>query len=239
MRCRVLTSMALALTGAGSARAEATIVTDPTFFDRVPHALIDFETFGDGTPVVLPEGGVDIRFGDEYIPQGLLLGLADYLYGNPSNIDELEAAHMAVGSGDILMGFERQGASDPPAMAFTNGPARSFGFAFVRNTARDTAMTLTLIDVQGELITFFTQDDFVTLGQVGDLEYGFAWMTSDTPFRSVVFNANTFNGVFFDDIRFGAIPSPGTGVVVVAGLVAAHRHRRALAPMRTIKREPV
>jgi len=238
MRCRVLTSMALALTGAGSARAEATIVTDPTFFDRVPHALIDFETFGDGSPVSLPEGGVDARFGHEYTDLGIRLSLASYLYGNPAPSD-LETAHMAIGSGDILMGFERQGASDPPAMAFTNGPARSFGFAFVRNTARDTAMTLTLIDVQGELITFFTQDDFVTLGQVGDLEYGFAWMTSDTPFRSVVFNANTFNGVFFDDIRFGASPSPGTGVVVVAGLVAAHRHRRALAPMRTIKQEPV
>jgi len=211
-----------------AATGEATIVTDPTFFDRVPHALIDFETFGDGSPVSLPEGGVDIRFGNEYAQQGIISGLADYLYGNPAPSD-LETAHMAVGSGDILMGFERQGGTAPPSIGFTSAVGltqRSFGFAFVRNTTRDTALTLTLRDADAEVIAAFTQDQFVTLGQVGDLEYGFAWVTSDTPIREILFQAGTFSGVFFDDIRFSAIPSPGTGVVVVAGVLAAHRRRR-------------
>jgi len=235
----ITVAIGMAAAPAPSARADARIVTDQTFFDRIPHVFLDFETRGDGTPWNLDDTEAFVSLGDEYLPQGILLGGAAYLFGNPPPSD-LNDALAAVGTPDVLMGIDPNTSNSTPTIAFSRdfgNLGRSFGFAFIRNTALDSALTLTLVDEQEQVLASFTQDDFLTLGQVGDFEYGLAWMTSDTPFRGVIFSSNNFDGLFFDDLRFSRVPAPGgTALSACAGLMATRR-RRAPATMRTVNQE--
>jgi len=224
----ITVALGMAAAPAPSARADARIVTDQTFFDRIPHVFIDFETRGDGTPWNLDDTEAFVSLGDEYLPQGILLGGAAYLFGNPPPSD-LNDALAAVGTPDVLMGIDPNGPVSDPVFFFSRDfgdTARSFGLAFIRDTTRDTAMTMTLMDSDAQIIAQFTQGDYLTLGQVGDLEYGLAWVTSSTPIREVILRSNEFNGLFFDDLRFSRIPAPGGTALLTLGLGAVLRRRR-------------
>jgi len=226
-RTTVLFGGAACFIGANTAAGSARIVTDQTFFDRIPHVFLDFETRGDGTPWNLDDTEAFVSLGDEYSAQGIRLGAAAYLFGNPPPSD-LNDALAAVGTPNVLIGVDPDGPGVTPSFVFSSdfGNGQSFGFAFIRNTALDSALTLTLVDDQSQAIASFGQEDFLTLGRFGDFEYGLAWMTSDAPFRAILMESNNFNGLFFDDLRFSRVPAPGGTALLTLGLGAVLRRRR-------------
>jgi len=212
-----------ALVVCAPARAGGFIISDPAFFDAIPHTLIDFETRQDGTPLEIPEGDALSMANDAYNTLGVLI------FGRPAWVNF---------TSDDIEAIQEQHASPKNSLAlFAVSPGDFVGLDFVPNI-RSWGLFITLdvsverprprfeiLDPLGEFVTDISFEGDLVQGRVGDIEYGFVGYTSDEPFGTILFE--NYTRPAFDDLRFSAIPAPGGGAAfALLGLGALTRRRR-------------
>jgi len=223
MRAAIVTTLVAGSTlTCAPAIAGGRVLDDASFFDRVPHTLIDFETRQDGTPLEIPEGEVLSMANDAYNTLGVLI------FGAPAWINF---------TSDDLEAIQEQHASPKNSLAlFAVSPGDAVGMN-LRPDTRSWGIFITLdVSVErprptfhfgrsGEVFQTVVFEGDLVQGRLGDIEYGFLGWTDDTPFSAVLFE--NYTRPAFDDLRFSAIPAPGAGAAfALLGLGALTRRRR-------------
>jgi len=223
-RTTQIAALAPALLAGAQARADGMVITDPTFFDAIPHTLIDFETRHDGTPVDLPEGSIlSMNFGEFST-----LGVA--IFGDPNWVnftsDDLETVQGTYTTLDNSLAMLPVSPGSPVGIAFLKSfPVRSFGI-FVMMDVSEPRPRPTFHFSRNEMVfeTLVFEGDLVQ-GRIGDIEFGFVGFMDDEPFAAVLLE--NFTRPAFDDLRFSAFPAPGAGAAFgLLALGAGLRRRR-------------
>lgn len=224
---RVVVISALAF----SVRAEAVVITDPSFFDGMNAITIGFETFP-GSGDIIPHNTL---LTDQYSTLGVLFSSED----EPSAFETTDPGDVAgrfeapwrilaaVGgggaptsglryaSGDAFLGLQT---SDLRIDFLT--PVDAFGFFLIDNDFTD--VRIRAFDAAGGLL------EMLIAPQVS--EGGVSYQGISVPTISyVIIDGNrgvSLNSSFIDELSFTPIPAPGAlGLFVVAGVVH-HRRRR-------------
>jgi len=223
-RTERLGSLALTLLAGAHSHAAGMVITDPAFFDAIPHTLIDFETRSDGTPVDLAEGSrQSMRFG-EYSPLGVAI------FGDPNWVnftsDDLEAVQGAYASLDNALALGAVSPGSPVGIGFlTTGTVRAFSIFIMMSVSTPTPRPEFDIFSGDTFFTTIVFDESLVQGRVGDIEFGFVGYASEEPFDAVIMR--NYTRPAFDDLRFSAIPAPGAGAAFgLLGLGALARRRR-------------
>jgi len=199
------------------------VITDPAFFDAIPHTLIDFETRHDGTPVDLPEGSIlSMNFGEFST-----LGVA--IFGDPNWVnftsDDLETVQGTYATLDNSLAMLPVFPGDPVGLAFlTTGTVRAFSIFVMMDVSEPRPRPEFDIFSGDTFFTKLTFDESLVQGRVGDIEFGFVGYTSDEPFDAVVMH--NFTRPAFDDLRFSAFPAPGAGAAFALTALGAGLRRR-------------
>jgi len=223
MRVPLFAAAVLALCAGVRARADGMVITDPTFFDAIPHTLIDFEALPDGTPVDLEEGSRKGMNGDEFNTEGLLI------FGDPNFVnftsDDLETIQAAHATPDNSLAMLPVFPGDPVGLAFlTTGTVRAFSIFVMMDVSEPRPRPEFDIFSGDTFFTKLTFDESLVQGRVGDIEFGFVGYTSDEPFDAVVMH--NFTRPAFDDLRFSAFPAPGAGAAFALTALGAGLRRR-------------
>jgi hypothetical protein len=230
----------------GACAHAAFVIDDRAYFAGIEHTMLDFETNGDGAPVVLPDLGSQYFRKDEYAGAGVRFedGVAwsrfrapsfgSQLFPNGGVGDALDAVGSwptAIGSAESTWGID----FTTEVHAVGIGVVQS-GFPGIPDPILTT--TLTAFGADGsELGVVRLWDRFID-GGFGDAylggafgeeyrqySFGFLGLVSETPIARVEFSWAAFS--IFDDLHFSAIPAPGAGVTLgVVGLLGVGRWRR-------------
>ena len=202
-------------TAASSASAQ--VIADRSFFDTLPSTLIDFETRGDGTPVVLRPGDSETLPAGEYAAQGVTFNM-DIEWVNDAGVD-FSAAQAIGGSPDI-------GIPDLPDdfTMFFDAPVRAFGFWVVNNRTRSIDPRFEAFDASGASLGIAVFNGSLIDGITGIAEYGFMGIASPgAPIASVRI---TKDATMFDDLVFTTVPAPASTTAIILGVLSGIRRRR-------------
>jgi len=221
-RTTQIAALAPALLAGAQARADGMVITDPTFFDAIPHTLIDFETRHDGTPVDLPEGSIlSMNFGEFST-----LGVA--IFGDPNWVnftsDDLETVQGTYATLDNSLAM---GAVSPGSPVGLNlfPRVRSFGVFIMMDVSTPTLRPIFHISRDETVIQSIVFEGDLVQGRVGDIEFGFLGFFDEEPFGAILME--NFTRPAFDDLRFSAFPAPGAGAAFgLLALGAGLRRRR-------------
>jgi len=211
-----------ALAVCAPARAGGFIISDPAFFDAIPHTLIDFETRQDGTPVIVDEGKATSMANDAYNTLGVLI------FGAPAWVnftsDDIEAIQEQHASPKNSLALFAVSPGDPVGIGFVP-PVRSWGLFITMDVSVERPRPVFNVFSGDTFRTSITFEGDLVQGRLGDIEYGFVGYTSDEPFDAIVME--NFTRPAYDDLRFSAIPAPGAGAAfALLGLGALTRRRR-------------
>ena len=239
---------AVFLSASQSAHAAISVIDDPSFFQNINHTLIDFETFGDGTPILLPHlGFASITNEDEYLSQGIRFDLTKPVawadtatptccsttFPNGSFGD----AAAAVGAGEVVVG---QASNELGFSIIFVQPVYSFGMHVVTTQQfGDLSIDPTILayDSSGNLLGEISLTGNLVDGAFGPLlddgttqeflnQYGFLGLWSDTPIARIEGDLR-FQPAVFDNLHFSTDPIPAPGVMTLAlPMVGACARRR-------------
>ncbi|HKQ49497.1 MAG TPA: thrombospondin type 3 repeat-containing protein [Phycisphaerae bacterium] len=184
--------------GAGSAHAAP--ITDPSYFNSIPHTHLTFEQNGAGVPFA-PILSSQTLPSAEYAAQGV-----SFLPSTRLTRDSDSCFRFVQ---DFAGGSTPYGlvASQTQTMVF-NPPVSAFGCVFVAIAFQNA--TFTAKDINGAVIeTAMFTGPFIDGTGCGFLEYGFIGITSTTPIASV--DVAAFSGVM-DNLRFALLDADTDGV---------------------------
>jgi hypothetical protein len=221
-------------------RAAVTVIDDPSFFQNINHTLIDFEIFGDGTPILLPfKGFASITNEDEYLSQGIRFDLTRPIgWGDTATPGDgsVGSAADAFGAGEVFVG---PASNDLGFRIEFTQPIFSFGMhALTTQQFSDLSIDPTIlaydaddnllgeISLGGDLVDGafgVLIDDGVLQEQIN--QFGFLGLWSDTPIARIEGDAR-FRHAAFDNLHFSTNPIPAPGVMGLALPVALASIRR-------------
>ena len=231
----VITLLALMLPLSGP--ASASIIDDKSDFVG-DFTVIDFETWADGTPLVLDEGDLIEIADDEYADLGVTITSSVNIWGNErafvgnDRSPQSDAAQALVGSlpnklfhatGVGSIRFDFQVSVNAIGMAAQN---RTDGALLSLQVYDENDSLIELVAFNGIVVdgTLLGSD----YGNAWDLEYGFFGFFS--PSATISYGVVTVERGSIDDLHFGVIPEPTTlAFLVLAGLVIVRTRRRRLA----------
>jgi hypothetical protein len=204
--------------------AQASSITDPSFFNSIPTTLINFETDGAGNPITLIQGQRQSMPSDAYAPQGVLFSGTNMSWVNDGNA-AFDAAQSIGGS---PVNSIPSSLCNQFTMTFTV-PVQAFGFFVANNrTADPTGPTFVARDSQGNVLDTaawapkFIDGTITSPNTTAD--YGFMGIVSTTSIASVTV---TKQSAILDDLRFSPVPAPGALALSAAGALVMLRRRRA------------
>jgi len=203
------------------------VIDDRSFFDNIPHTLIDFETRGDGSAWGVPPGNIIRVAPDEYAPLGARItqsiGPVHYTIARTFDTgvgrDLLEVAgsvsHYLVDF--AIDGFVR--------IEFTTN-VNAFGLATIRSLASDSGPIIKdVFDTQGALVdtaSFLPSlVDGIILGMDptssnDDYEHGFFGVYSpEFMIGSILIREDR---ALFDDLHFAVVPEPCSALLLLIGM---------------------
>ncbi|MCE7975416.1 MAG: hypothetical protein DYG92_14005 [Leptolyngbya sp. PLA1] len=202
--------------------AGAAIIDSSSYFTSLPHTLIDFELDANGDPLGLIDGESLEMPLTAYSTQGVTFTQQARWVNDGS--PAFDAAQLIGGSWDhsIPSAFVN-------SFAFTfDVPVRAFGFWVVNNQNLDPdGPVFRAYDAQNQLIeqvqfTGTVVDSTITDG-VTVAGYGFMGIEADRDIARVEVQKRA---AIFDDLRFSAVPAPGTAALGgLAGLLLSRRRR--------------
>jgi len=227
------------------------VIDDRSFFDRIDHTFLDFETRDDGSPLDLPFLGGELFSPTEYNNFGVNFKSNDShasgiawsnfpppTFGGPVNAEGTIGDSLdAVGSWPTAIG----GGKDW-TVTFSV-PVHAIGISVVQGVwagppiEKQHQTKMTAFDREGNVLgeVFFWGDlvdgGFGGIwkdGAFGDQflknPFGFLGVFSpDTPIARVRF---TTPGAIFDDLHFSALPAPGPGATLALTTLGAGVRRR-------------
>ena len=247
MKIRIRAQAAVALTICTDASG-AFVINDRSFVDAINHAVLDFESRGDGTALNLFPGQSVLIPSDEYA-SAVIRFKTPFAWGhigappsdNPDFTGGASEAVDAAGSWPTIIG----GAGDAWTIEFTK-PTLAFGAAVVQlgfadssAPSEDVTTTIDAFSASGELLGSVTLwIDTVdggfggpyAGGRYGDewseFSYGFVGLAADEPIARIELR-NVFNSIL-DDFHISEVPSPGTtsAFALLSVSVLARRRRR-------------
>jgi len=201
------------------------IITDKSFFNGLPNTLIDFETRGNGTPLVLIDGQTMSLPTSEYSAQGALFS---------SGVNWVNDGTPAFNAAQNLAGLGPNAVPSTAINTFTitfTGTVRSFAVWIANNFMVDAnGPSITARDGSNQIIrteSFGNQtggSPFVD-GRVSVADYGYIGIWSQTPIASVTITKNT---AIVDNLCFSSeVPAPGVVALpaIGAALFATRRRR--------------
>ena len=202
------------------------VIGEKSFFDFVPHTLIDFETRADGTDPFFGAGPTEIVHmpETEYAPFGFQFSEASDVGWIKVHRDGVQDVLASGGSPEIFAGV---GSGDEAVIEFLV-PVRAFGlFALSERLAFfpfPPPSGLRVFDTEGNLLDEFLLEGDLLDGQIGFFEFGFMGYASDVDIGRVEVVRNTVFGI--DDLFFSAVPAPGGAAVMALGALGAGRRRQ-------------
>lgn len=217
-----------ALAMAGSAGlAHAGLITDASFFNSVPTALINFETDGLGTPIVLAQGGTQQMPNGAYANVGVVfLGIA----GGPP-VYWVNDGAAAFDAAQALGGSLNNAIPSSLCNAFTitfSVNVKAFAFFVANNRTVDPlGPTFVARDSGGNILetaqwgAAFVDGTITAAGVTAD--YGIMGIFSATNIASVTI---TKQAAIMDDLRYSSVPAPGAVALGGAGVCVLVRRRR-------------
>jgi len=215
MRIRSPLTAAALMTIAATAPAQ-TPIYESSFFDALPHTLLDMETDGSGAPVTLINGASREMGPSEYQRFGVLFN-PTISWVNDQSMEFDQA--LAIG-GSLENGFAA-GNDDMFDIIFT-GEVHAFGAWVVSNRNLLPRPTFTAYDAAGNIIDEVVFDGRFVDGNISFAEYGFMGIASTTPIAKV---SVVKEAAMFDDLRYSIVPAPSAAALIALGLVAARRRR--------------
>ncbi|UCE61733.1 MAG: PEP-CTERM sorting domain-containing protein, partial [Phycisphaerales bacterium] len=218
----------------GTAIASPIIIDDKADFVG-DYTVIDFETYGDGTPLILREGGWIELPPQEYGSLGVIITSSENIFGNNRAIvgnslenPQSDLAHALSGS--------------PPNVIAVPQPNGFLRFDFetpvnavglnIRNWSEGDPVVFQVYGVASNLIESVQFDEQVIDGVVFgrdfgnsfDIHYGFAGLFSPEAMISHVVISE--DQTSFDDLYFGVIPEPATLLLLLGAVALVTRFRR-------------
>ncbi len=232
--------IAVILGAAGAAQAGAVqVISDRAQFVG-DFTVIDFETRGDGTPIVLDPGNVFHLNPAEYASAGVTidssgLGFPPFV-GTSASSAFSHAAHQLAGSSPNFLGHI---SLDNAFRLDFVVPVNAIGLATITNvnagpvllSAFDNAgRSIGIVAFDGHLVDGIVDGD--VFGSEDDLAYGFFGLYSPD---SLIYSVTVYKDrAGFDDLHFGIIPEPGAlltlALLTVAGWSARRGARRGVSP---------
>jgi hypothetical protein len=203
-------------------QASASIIDSASYFQSIPHTLINFELDEQGQPLDLIDGESRVMPLSAYAPQGVTF-LQPVRWVNDAS-PAFDAAQVIGGSPDhgIPSAFSGN-------FSFTfSVPVRAFGMWVVNNQGLDpVGPVFRAYDAQNVLIESVRFEGALIDGNVNDgstnATYGFMGLFADRDIARVEVEKVA---VLLDDLRFSPIPAPGAVGVLAAGALLALRRRR-------------
>ena len=231
-------SVALVAAGLLAVTAQAgpvQVIDDRSFFDNIPHTLIDFSTRGNGTawPPLTP--GQTFGFSEaEYTSSGVRISTA-------SNSPFVPRVARSPDSGAIPVALEQAGSAPFYISEFAadgylrfdfEEPIQAFGIAVLRTAGSNVGpVLLEAIDMNGAMLGMIPFEGDLVDGVVNgtpfggtfDIEYGFLGIQSPGISIATVFLYD--DSARYDDLHFSIIPEPATwlGIALFAVLCASRR----------------
>ncbi len=204
--------------------------------------VIDFETFADGTPIILEPGHGGSILPNFYASLGVWITAETVPVIFRGDFPQWLAAHEASGSG--LNAISDVGGSGFLRFDFAL-PVNAFGLAVMHVPDRG-AVSFAAFDAGDQLIQSV---DFVgnvvdgvvpgsKFGSPFDYEYGFLGLY--TPSREIAYGVVSQGSSSFDDLHYGIIPEPWTlalllGAIGAVGLTRVQRSARGMmSPIRRL-----
>lgn len=230
-------SVALVAAGLLAVTAQAgpvQVIDDRSFFNNIPHTLIDFETRGDGSAWGVPPGNIIRVAPDEYAPLGARItqSIGPVHYTIARTFDTgvgRELLEVAGSFPHYLVDFAIDGFV---RIEFTTN-VNAFGLATIRGLAATSGpVFLNAFDTDGLLLDAVAFDtpfvDGVMMGadpfsSDDDFEYGFFGVYSPgSAIGSILILEDESS---FDDLRFGVVPEPATwlGITLIAFLCGSRK----------------
>lgn len=202
--------------------ADAAIINDRTFFDSIPHTEINWESRGNGDPV-LNGSNIPLINGEtfpmpltEYAAQGITF-LDQVNWVNDGN-GSFDAAQLVGGGSPIL--------SIPSAnidffrIRF-DVPIRGFAFFVANNRVDDpTGPVIVAKDINGNVLETINWGPTFIDGSVGVADYGYFGLQTQALIRTIEISKQS---AILDNFIYAEIPSPGAAFALLltgAGLGA-------------------
>jgi hypothetical protein len=214
--------VAAGVLGFGASASHAAIIDSASFFQSIPHTLIDFETDGLGNPLSLIDGQSAVMPAAEYAAAGVTFVSAVRWVNDAS--PAFDAAQAIGGSPDHAIPSAFVG-----NFAFTfSVPVRAFGMWVINNDGADPAgPSFLAYDANNVLIESVQFQGALIDGNVNDgntvATYGYMGIHADRDIARVEVRKVAAT---FDDLRFSAVPAPGVaGLAGIAGLLGLRRRR--------------
>jgi hypothetical protein len=205
----------------------AGVISEASFFSSLSYTRIDFETYADGSPVVLGSGQTMTFYYDEYeTDYGVWF---DYEpYGYPQDISfandsdpNFDAAQSMGGSLQIAIPSPTE---DSFAVVFDD-PVRSVGFWVVNNSDFTTKPQFVARNSSGTVLETVTFEGSLIDGSIANAQYGFMGVYADEDIARLEI---TKDATLLDNLTFSPdVPEPVSLVLLtVGGLAALLRRRR-------------
>jgi hypothetical protein len=221
----VVTVLVAGMASAAASDAQASFITDPSFFNDYPSTLINFETDGMGQTISLIQGQTREMPVGEYASLGVTFtGSGSPVYWVNDGNGAFDVAQMIGGSPTISI---PSSLTNTFTLAFST-TVRAFGFFVVNNRGLDpSGPTFVVRDTAGNIIETAQFSPTFVDGTITSpnttADYGFMGVLTSVPIGSVTISKQA---AILDDLRFSAVPSPGTAVVAGVGALLISRRRR-------------
>jgi hypothetical protein len=215
----------LAIAAAG---LHAGVISDASFFNSLSYTRLQFETYADGSPVVLGSGQTMTFYYDEYEPNyGVLFDYEPYGYmqdisfSNDSD-PNFDSAQSIGGSLQIAIPGPSE---DSFAVVFDPSSVRSVGFWVVNNSNFSTKPQFVAKNSSGTVLETVTFEGSLIDGSIANAQYGFMgiYYADDYITRLEI----TKDSTLLDNLTFSPeVPEPVSLTLLAAGGLAALLRRR-------------
>jgi len=227
VQVRIATLLLIALHATSSS---ASPINDASYFATLPHVLIDFDTYADGTPLGFPNDTVTNMSPVQYLSKGVLISL-DFAWDSGAIPDF--AAARAIGGSPL---FDLMIFSQPhrPVVTFTNDVS-AFGFWVIADRSRSGLTRFDAYDAHQQLIETVSFGPTFIDGTIGIAQFGFMGIAAPGIHSVVVTSSSPSIGVYavFDNLTFTTVPEPSSpamcsSALFTMGLVACWLWRKRL-----------
>lgn len=195
--------------------SSASPINDASYFETLPHVLIDFDTYADGTPLGFPVDTVTTMSPVQYLSKGILLSY-DFRWDSSAHPDF--AAARAIGGSplfDLMIGSQ----PNQPVVTFTNDVS-AFGFWVIARQLRSGLTRFDAYDAHQQLIESVSFGPTFVDGTIGIAQFGFMGIAAPGIHSVVVTSSSPSLGVYavFDNLTYTTVPEPNTSAMCSSAL---------------------